>query len=584
MKHTRTILRFCLGVGVALGVSVGLILAAALPAWSAQPAADLILRNGQIYTQDAKQPWVDAVAIRRGVYMAVGKEKDVKRWIGPQTKVVDLQGAMAMPGINDVHQHPLDGGYEMLYACNFASNIAFEAMLESIRGCAQRAEPGDWIVGGAWGSQHQERLSQSDALRQLDAVSGGHPVFLRDDTFHNRWINSEALRLAGIVAATPSPEGGVIVKDAASGTPSGLIKEFPAFRSVEALIPPRQEARKLHAIKQALAVNNGYGITGIQDAYTSDHALQLWSAQDKKEGLSAWLVASLPAMPSPDPTERYGDALVTVRDQFRSPHVRPDFAKVFLDGVPPARTALFLEPYLEDTAHGAHFHGHANYELAELTAAIARLDKKGVPVKIHATGDGSVRLALDAIASVRQQNGMRGPRHHVAHVSFVAPEDIRRFRQLNVVADESPMLWFPTGLWFATQAVIGPERAARFWPVKDLLAAGAPVAGGSDWPAGQDTPNPWIGIEGLVTRRNPLGEIPGALWPEQAIDLAAALKVYTLDSANAMGLGKLTGSVTKGKSADLIVLDRNLFQTPPDKLHETQVMRTYFQGKAVFSR
>ncbi|HEX5392026.1 MAG TPA: amidohydrolase family protein, partial [Rhodocyclaceae bacterium] len=139
-------------------------------------------------------------------------------------------------------------------------------------------------------------------------------------------------------------------------------------------------------------------------------------------------------------------------------------------------------------------------------------------------------------------------------------------------------------LWYATIAVIGKERAEHFWPVKDLEAAGALVAGGSDWPAGQDTPNPWIGIEGMVTRRNPTGEIPGALWPEQAIALPAALRAYTRNSAEAMGLGQVTGSVEPGKSADLIVLDRNLFKVPVEKIHETAVMQTYFQGRVVYRR
>lgn len=558
------------------------------PALADKPAkppdipADLVLHHGAIYTVDGREVWAEAVAIRSGVYVAVGRDQEVSKWIGPATQVVDLAGAMVMPGINDVHQHPLDGGYEMLYACKFGARVDFDGMLDAVRACVKKSQPGDWIVGGAWGSQHLERLANLDALRALDAVSDGHPVFLRDDTFHNRWVNSSALERAGISIATASPAGGDIVKDAASGQPTGLIKEFPAFHAIEALIPPRQPARMIQAAAAAIRFNNSLGITGIQDAYTPEGYLKVWGALDRSQDLSAWLVASMPAMPAPDPAERYGSALVAVREQYRSTHVLPNFAKIFLDGVPPARTSLFIDPYLADAAHGAHFHGSANYSLAHLTEVLATLDQIGVPVKLHATGDGSVRLALDAIAQVRKINGNKGQQHQIAHASFVSPEDILRFKQLNVVADESPMLWFPTGLWYATAAAIGERRAARFWPVKDLQSAGTLVAGGSDWPAGQDTPNPWVGIEGMVTRRNPLGEIPGALWPEQAIDLASSVRTYTLNSAKAMGLGSKTGSIELGKSADLIILDRNLFKIPIEQVHQTKVIRTYFQGKQVF--
>jgi len=551
---------------------------------NAAPNADLVLRNGAIYTVEPGKTWVEAVAIKDGKYVAVGRNGDVSKWIGKNTQVVDLAGAMAMPGLNDVHQHPLDGGYESLYSCNIPANAAFEAMLELIRGCAAKAEPGDWIVGGAWGSQHLERLASLEGLKALDQVTAGHPTFLRDDTFHNRWVNSEALHRAAITAGTPSPEGGIIVKDAATSQPVGLIKEFPAFRSVEALIPPRPAERMRKAATAAVAVNNAFGITGIQDAYSSEGYLKVWSSLDRESRINAWLVASMPAMPSPNPAERYGLALVDARNEFRTAHVRPDFAKLFLDGVPPARTSFFLKPYLEDAAHGAHFHGEANYSLQQLTDTLAELDKRGIPVKMHATGDASVRLALDAIAEVRARNGAHGPRHHIAHASFVAPEDIGRFKELNVVADESPMLWFPTGLWYAVAAAIGQERALHFWPMKDLLQSGALLAGGSDWPAGQDTPNPWIGIEGMVTRRNPTGEVPGALWPEQAISLSDALRTYTLNSAQAMGLGKMTGSIKPGKSADLIILDRHLFKIPADQIDQVAVQRTYFQGRLVYER
>jgi predicted amidohydrolase YtcJ len=546
--------------------------------------ADLVLRGGAIYTVDPVRPWVEAVAIRNGVYAAVGTDLDMHPWIGPDTEVVNLAGAMAMPGINDAHQHPLDGGYETLFSCNFSAGLDFDAILAAIAERAKTCQAGDWIVGGAWGSGHIDRLATLDALQALEEASRGFPVYLRDDSYHNRWVNSTAMRLAGIGAATQSPPGGEIVKDTATGRPTGLLKEFPAFRAIEAQVPPRTPERMAEGAAAALRVNNVQGITAIHEAYSGESYLKAWTDLDRTIGLSAWLVGSMPIIPTDNGGVGNADGLIASREKYRSAHVRPDFAKLFLDGVPPARTALFLEPYLEDAAHGAEYLGPVNHPLEMLAGMLAEVDKLGLPIKLHATGDGSVRLALDAIAEVRHRNGAGGPQHLIAHASFIAPADIPRFKALNVVADQSPMFWFPTGLWHATAAVIGRERAERFWPVKDLLASGAHLAGGSDWPAGQDSPNPWVGIEGLVTRRNPLGEVPGALWPEQAIDLATALRLYTRDSAEAMGLGETTGSIEPGKSADLIVLDRRLFEIPITQVHATQVTQTWFRGRLVFAR
>ncbi len=566
--------------GAALAVLPWLAVAGTTPA----KPAELIVRNGSIYTVQGKQAWVEAFAVRDGRYIAAGSDKSMARYAGPQTRIIDLHGAMAMPGINDAHAHPLDGAYEDLYACNFAPFSSLQQVLARVADCAAKAEPGDWVIGAAWSSTLLAEISTAAALQALDAASAGHPVLLRDDSFHNRWANTEALRRGGITAASAVPPGGIVVKDPASGQPTGLLKEFPAFLALEKQIPPRTKARQLNAARAAGATLNGFGITGVQEAFTSEAALGLWNEVDRGDGMPLHMVASLAGMPAADPAERTGLALVDVREQYRSANLRPDFAKIFLDGVPPARTSEFLQPYLPDAEHGAHFHGHSNYTRAQLVELLAQLDKRGVPAKMHATGDGSLRLALDAVQEVRKRNGMPGQRHQIAHASFIAAGDIARFRQLGVTAEISPMLWYPTGLGAAIAAAIGKDRAEHMYPVKDLMRAGALVAAGSDWPAGQPTPNPWLGIEGLVTRKNPNGETPGALWPEQAVDLAAALRIYTLNSAQSMGLGKQTGSIEAGKSADFIVLDRNLFKGPAEQIHKVTVKQTFFRGRQVYPR
>ncbi len=547
-------------------------------------AADLVVRNGQIRTMARPAEQVQAFAVRDGRYVAVGSNAAIDRLVGPATRVVDLAGAMVMPGINDVHMHPLDGSYEDLFSCNFGPESGLPQILARVADCASRAAPGDWIVGGAWGGALQNTLSTPAALAELDRVSAGHPVVLRDESFHNRWVNSAALGLAGITATSVSPGNGVIEKDPASGAPTGMLKEFAAFATIEQAIPARTEARLAQAAAAAGAKLSAFGITAVQDGYDNAAMLKVWRQTDLDGKLPLHMVASLASSPSASPDDPATLALLDARLGLASPHLHPSFAKLFIDGVPPARTAEFLSPYLPDHEHGAHFHGKSNYTRAQLADWLTALDKRGIAVKMHATGDGSLRLALDAIADVRKRNGMPGQRHQIAHASFIADSDIGRFRQLNVTADISPMLWYPTGPGMAMNAVIGPERANHIFPVRSLVKAGALVAGGSDWPAGQATPDPWLGIEGLVTRRDPLGRIPGALWPEQAVDLDTALRIYTINSATAMGLGATTGSIAPGKSADFIVLNQNLYAVPVERIHDTRVEQTYFQGRPVYIR
>lgn len=565
--------------------TAGLCGAVALAAGAAPPQpADLVVRNGQIHTMRRPAEQVQAFAVRDGRYVAVGDNAAIDRLVGPATRVIDLAGAMAMPGIGDVHMHPLDGAYEALFACDIGPDSDLPRILARVADCAGRAGPDDWVVGGAWSGALLAQVGTPAALAALDRAGAGHPVVLRDDSFHNRWANSAALRLAGITAASTAPGNGVIDKDPATGEPTGLLKEFAAFATLERAIPARTAARLSQAAEAAGATLGGYGITAVQDAFSNEDMLRVWRQTDRDGKLPLHMVSSLAAMPTASAGGAATLALVDERRRYAGPHLHPSFAKLFLDGVPPARTAAFLEPYLPDQEHGAHFHGKSNFTRAQLADQLAALDRRGIAVKLHATGDASLRLALDAIEDVRKRNGMPGQRHQIAHASFIADSDIGRFKRLNVTADISPMLWYPTGLGAATAAAIGPERANHMFPVRDLVKAGALVAGGSDWPAGQATPDPWRGIEGLVTRRDPLGAVPGALWPEQAVDLDTALRIYTINSATAMGLGATTGSIAPGKSADFIVLNQNLFAVPPERIHETRVELTYFEGRPVYAR
>jgi hypothetical protein len=547
-------------------------------------SADLVLRNGRIYTLDPAHPWAEALAIRDGKLIFVGSNTDASSLARSSTRAIDLKGAMVMPGLNDVHTHPLLGGRADLYECRFLPTLSIEEMLEVVRADARKAKPGAWIVGGSWGSNFTTTLSSLDTLRALDDASEGHPVLLRDDSVHNRWVNSRAMELAGITSSTLDPEGGVIVRDNASGAPVGLLFES-AVGIVELAAKaanPYSVESDVAALARAVEIMNSYGYTGLHDAAASGGVLSAYNRLDHQGKLTAWVVGSMMSEPVGFLDPLVGDELINNRAKYFSAHVMPTFVKIFMDGVPMSRTSAFIEPYLPDKTHGCCFRGTTNKTLPELARLIAKQESRGLSVKIHCAGDAAVRTALDAFDVVRSFRGGTSLTHHIAHAGFIAPSDIRRFKDLNVVADLSPILWYPNQIIDGIEQAVG-ERVRQYWPNRSLHEIGVLIATGTDWPV-IPNPDPWSGIEGLITRRDPSGRFDGALWPEQALDLATAIEAYTINPARAMGIAKFTGSLEVGKSADFVVLDRNLFDIAPTDIADTKVLATYFEGRATFDR
>ncbi|MBB5958637.1 hypothetical protein FHS29_005245 [Saccharothrix tamanrassetensis] len=542
-------------------------------------AADLILTNATVYTVDRARPRATSLAVEGGRVVSLDEVEP-----GPDTEVRDLGGAFVMPGLVDVHNHHALAGRAELFELTFGGDLDFEAILDAVRHRSRDLGPDEWVVGGAWASTLVERLSHESARRALDAAAGGRPVMLSDDSRHNRWVSSRALELAGVTASTPDPAGGVIVRDPVTGSPCGVLLEAAGVQVERAVrktgtLTEEQHAR---ASQHAIGILHSYGITAFQDAGVSVDILNALKSLDDAGRLDAWVVTSLLVN---DPIFGYdpiGSALMEVGERYRSEHHRPDFVKIFLDGVPPTRTAAFLEPYLPDEVHGDCFHGAPTMPPAELEGWLRAAARAGLSAKIHCTGDASVRATLDAVEKLRGE-GYTDTRFQVAHGQFVHPDDLARFGALGVAADISPFLWVPGVIPTAIANVLPAERAARMQPNRALLDSGALVAGGSDWPV-SESPNAWEGIQGLVTRQDPAGAHAGALWPEQAITLAEAVEAFTLSGARAMGVDDVTGSLTPGKSADFIVLDRNPFESATAELHATEVTETWFAGRKVFER
>lgn len=541
--------------------------------------ADLVLVNGTIATLDTVQPLVSEMAVKDGKVLALGPDAELA--CGPQTRIIDLHGSFLMPGLLDVHNHHMVAGQMDLFELNVPPFLKLDELLAEVSRYAEGLGTEEWVIGGSWGSGLLSEINSTEALARFDAATQGRPALLKDDSKHNRWANSLALELAGIGQETPDPEAGQILRDA-SGNATGVLIEAGGVlveQTISRLHP--ESLQKLEsAVQRGIEILHSFGVTGFQDAASSLQQMQTLKSLDDTGRLNSWIVTSMPVNDPILGTQPLGEDIIVHRDKLRSKHHRPDFIKIFLDGVPPAGTAAFIEPYLSGIGFPECHCGSTALAAGELEGWLMRTADRGISAKIHCTGDASVRLVLDTVERVRAA-GHSEVKYHIAHGQFVHPDDIPRFAELDVTADISPSLWFPGVISEAIANVLPAERASRMQPNRSLLDTGARIAGGSDWPVSV-SPNPWEGIYGLVTRMDPLDAFPGTLWPEQAISLDEAISVYTIWSAEAMGLDDVAGSLTPGKSADFVVLSDNPHEIGIDQVRHITATQTWFEGQKVY--
>ena len=563
-------------VAAATCLLLGLLALAACQERPPLELADSIYHNGRVYTVDPEDSWAQAIAVKNGRLLAVGSDQQAAQFRGEQTVDVDLQGRMVMPGIHDMHLHPLKGSIKKHYECSFSSALGMDDILQAVADCAAQLEPGQWLRGGQWPS-HLLKSERPPTRQLLDAITTEHPVFLLDWALHNAWVNSHALERLGIVPETANPPGGEIQRDPNSGLATGVLLDNAAYDAMARLPAYSPEQ---NATAAALAIDEflSLGITAFKDAMTTSDALTAYRTVDQEMGLKARVHTSLAWKSSWSTSHDEELANIEARASYASPMLRTEFAKIMLDGVPLTRTSALLEPYLPGGGHGEDFRGELMFDVDELNGDVAWLDAQGLTIKIHATGDRSARVALDAIEYARRSNGDSGLLHEISHAQFLDGADLPRFRDLGVAAEMCPILWYPTASDDARAAVLGAERAGRMWPMRSLIDSGALVFYGSDWPAVVPNPNPWPGIEAMVTRRNPYTDAAASQWPEQAISLAEAVRVVTINGAAAGKSSSETGSLEAGKAADFIVLDRNIFEVPIEQVGDTRVLLTVVSG------
>lgn len=532
--------------------------------------ANTIFRNGAVYTMDDNRSWATAVAVRGDKIIYVGFEDGVDALRGPETRVIDLDGKMLMPSFQDIHIHPIFAGREAL-TVDLNGSSSIEEYVSVVRTYADANPDKDWILGGGWtmdvfgpGARASKKL--------LDAVVADRPVYLTSSDGHTGWANTKALEMAGIDTDTQDPASGIVDRNPDTGEIIGSLQEG-AMELLTVHIPPASPEFDQQSLKYSVDLLNSYGITAITDAMVTQPDLDTYRALDDRGDLTLRVVASLwwertAGLDQIDDFKR-------LRDEYTRGNVNAGTVKIMQDGVMENFTAAMSEPYYVD----GFPKGIPMVEPEFLKEAVTALDAAGFQVHFHAIGDAAITQCLDAVEAAIDTNGNAHRRHHISHLQIIHPNDLPRFRELDVIANFQP-LWayadeYVTDL---TLPFIGEERGNWMYTIRSVINAGGMIAFGSDWSV--STANPFPQIETAVTRTDADAD-DTPFMPEETIDLATALAAFTTNSAYVNGIDDVSGSIAVGKVADLIVLDRNLFDIPAKEISETEVLLTLFGGRPV---
>jgi predicted amidohydrolase YtcJ len=530
-------------------------------------SADLVILNARVRTMDARQPAAEAVAVLGNRIVATGTTKDIRKLAGARTRIVDAGGRLVLPGFNDSHVHFLSGGFQ-LASVDLRDAATPQEFAERIRLFAQKIPKGRWITGGDW--DHERWPNASLPTRELiDASTPDTPVFVSRLDGHMALANSLALRLAGVTRETPDPPGGLIVRDAKTGEPTGVLKDA-AMSYVYKVIPASSFEEKLAAALAATEHAAKHGVTSVQDMSAgNDVGVYQMLAEQGRLKTRIYAVSPLPYW------ERLANA--GVRARFGSDLLRIGGLKGFADGSLGSTTALFFEPYLDaPTTRGLL--GDEMQPEGSMLERVREATRYGLQVMIHAIGDEANDKILSIFEQVAKETGARDNRFRIEHAQHLRPQEIKRFGRGPIIASMQPFHCIDDGRW--AEKRIGRERARGTYAFRSLLDAGAVLAFGSDWTVAPI--DPLTGIYAAVTRRTLDGKNPQGWIPEQKITVEEAVRAYTVGSAYAEFADDVKGTITKGKLADLVILSRDIFSIDPVEIERVRVVLTVMDGRVVY--
>ena len=548
-------------------------------------SADVILVGGHIYTADAPSREAEAVVIQGDTIVYVGSRQEAERYRTPTTRVLNTEGKMVLPGFHDAHLHTFMGG-RSLVGCDLANAPDIESTEAILKSCLASSSS-SWLV--AEGLNLAFFDESGPRLDWLNAVAGDRPMLLRASDGHSVAANTALLQMANISASTATPPSGVIERDE-FGAPSGTFREA-AMALVEQVLPQLTEHERLNVMRTAIDAINEVGITSVFDAWVGAPDIAAYRTLEAQNELSVRVRAALAygygelfTINTPTEYERQlEDREALSGDRFTLAAV-----KLFIDGVLEGETAALVSPYL----HKPGYQGELTYPQAELNDIVANLVSNDLQVYTHAVGDGGVRAILNAFEFAQRTHGRKDLRHHVSHLQLIHPDDHGRFAALNVVPNFQA-LWAVPDEWIIelNLPVVGLDRVHRMYPIASIAKSGATLVGGSDWNV--SSLNPLDAIEVAVLRQDWLANDAltnddlsqlDVLNRSERVDLDTMLKAYTINAAWSMHQDALTGSLTPGKRADIVVLSEDLFAIPPQLISTVKVEKTFIDGQLVYQR
>jgi len=539
-------------------------------------AADRVLLNGAVYTVDAERSWAEAVAIKDGKIIYVGDNEGAGAYISTQSEIIDLVGQMLLPGFHDSHVHILTGIMDE-DECDLLRIPTAEEVAVKLKECTELAGIGDdkWIIGGGWGEWLWPEANPQKGL--LDILFPDRPVYLESSFGHAAWVNSKAMEVIGIDADTPSPDAGVIERDPETGEPSGTLRDA-ATLLVKNRLPPLSLDQQTNRVRAAVDYAHSFGITAVIEPGVDEELLAPILNLSDTAGLDMRAVMSVsPINWSPGTFDDGVFAFLEGREQWRRENIEVDSVKVYMDGVIEYGTSPLLEPY-EDEHYGS---GEFFYEQEDVDRYFQYFDEIGLQIHVHAIGDAAIRRALNGFEAMRAANGMSDNRHQIVHLQLIHEDDRPRFGELNIGAVFQSLWAYPDPAALELDVpMLGKERTWQMYPIKSIQGAGGRIVGGSDYFVTDI--NPLLAIETAVTRQNPWTNDGLVLNADERVDLATMIEAYTINGAYQMKLDDVQGSIEVGKRADLVVLDRNLFEIPASEISEAKVMMTIFNGKTVY--
>ncbi|MFC2165188.1 amidohydrolase [Acidobacteriota bacterium] len=537
--------------------------------------ADLVLNHGKIWTVNPEQPWAEAVAVLGDTIVKVGTTEEVNAFVGDDTEVISLEGAFVLPGLIDCHTHFLEGGYA-LASVQLKDAKSKEEFTARIAEKAKELDKGEWILSGAWDQQKFDP-PEMPHREWIDEVTRENPVLVVRYDGHMALANSLALKIAGITKHTATPPGGEILRDPQSGEPTGILKDA-AMDLVTKRIPEASLKEKTRAVETALKHANSLGLTSIHDmAYPTQlgthENIEIYQNLLKEGKLTARMFVYIPI----------SDVDVYSKLSFMTPFgnnmLKIGGLKGFVDGSLGSFTALFFDPYTDDPTKSGIYAADM-YPEGIMEKRIKAAEEAGLQIAIHAIGDKAIHDILDIMERAIDEGGERDRRWRIEHSQHLIAEDFDRFAKLNIIASIQPYHAIDDGRW--AEKKIGKDRAQRTYAFKSFIDSGVHLACGSDWYVAPLSPI--LGIYAAVTRQTLDGKNPEGWFPEQKITLEEVIKGYTINAAFTEFAEDTKGSLEEGKLADMVVLSQNLFQIEPEKIKDTDVLMTVFNGRIIYRK